>query len=77
MVDTCLYKLPRQLVLATLSRSTTITLSSLEPAEEDCFEHACVFDPCDIVMPAQLHPKQTVDSMLGRLAFLKTSSFDT
>ena len=33
-------------------------LSFLEFAEEDCFGHAYVFHPCDMVSPAQLHLKQ-------------------
>ena len=41
-----------------LSWSTTIVLSFLEPAEEDCFGHAYVFHPCDVASPAQLHLKQ-------------------
>ena len=27
-------------------------------AEEDCFGHACIFHPCDVANPAQLHLKQ-------------------
>ena len=35
-----------------------IALSFLELAEEDCFGHAYVFHPCDVVSPAPLHLKQ-------------------
>ena len=42
----------------TLSWRTTIALSFLELAEEDCFGHAYVFHPCDVASPAQLDPKQ-------------------
>ena len=47
-----------KLVFVTLSRSATITLSFLELAEEDCFEYANVFHPCDVASPTQLHLKQ-------------------
>ena len=44
-----LCKLFLQLVFVTLSWSTTIALSFLELAEEDCFGHAYVFHPCDVL----------------------------
>ena len=53
-----LCKLSLQLIFATLSWSTTIALSFLELAEEDCFGHAYVFHPRDMASPAQLHLKQ-------------------
>ena len=58
MADCCLCKLSLQLVFVTLSWSTTIALSFLELAEEDCFWYANVFHPCDMASPAQLHLKQ-------------------
>ena len=58
MADYRLCKLSLQLVFVTLSSSTTITLSFLELAEEDCFGQAYVFHPCDMARPAQLHLKQ-------------------
>ena len=54
MTDSCLCKLSLQLIL----QSTTIALSFLELAEEDCFGHAYVFHPCEVASPAQLHMKQ-------------------
>ena len=54
MTDSCLCKLSLQLIL----QSTTIALSFLELAEEDCFGHAYVFHLCDVASPAQLHLKQ-------------------
>ena len=54
MTDSCLCKLSLQLIL----QSTTIALSFLELAEEDCFGHAYVFHPWDVASPAQLHLKQ-------------------
>ena len=42
----------------TLSWSIASALSFLELAEEDCLGHACVFHPCDVASPAQLHLKQ-------------------
>ena len=33
-------------------------LSSLELAEEGCFGHVYVFNPCDVASPVQLHLKQ-------------------
>ena len=76
MADSRLCKLFLQLIFVTLSWGTMIALSFLELAEEDCFGHAYVFHPCDVASPAQLHLKK-MDSMLGRLALLRTSSFDT
>ena len=58
MADSRLCKLSLQLIFVTLSWSTTIALSFLELAEEDCFGHAYVFHACDIVSPAQLHLKR-------------------
>ena len=58
MADSRPYKLSLQLVFVTLSSSTTIAVSFLELAEEDCFGHAYVFHPCDVASPAQLHLKQ-------------------
>ena len=58
MADSRLCKLSLQLIFVTLSWSTTIALSFLELAEEDCFGHANVFHPCDVASPAQLHFKQ-------------------
>ena len=58
MADFRLCKLSIQLIFVTFSWSTTITLSYLELAEEDCFGHAYVFHPCDVASPAQLHLKQ-------------------
>ena len=60
MADSCLCKLSLQLVFVTLSWSTTITLSFLELAEEDCFGHVYVFHPCDVASPVQLHLKRDV-----------------
>ena len=57
-VDSRLCKLSLQLVFVTFSWTTTITLSFLELAEEDCFGHAYVFHPCDLASPAQLYLKQ-------------------
>ena len=58
MADFRLCKLSLQLIFVTLSWSTTIALSFLELAEEDCFWYANVFHPCDMASPAQLHLKQ-------------------
>ena len=58
MSDSRLCKLSLQLVFVTLYRSTTIALSFLELAEEDCFWHVYVFHSCDVASPAQLHLKQ-------------------
>ena len=58
MADSRLCKLSLQQIFVTLSWSTTIALSFLELAEEDCFGHAYVFHPCDVASPAQLHLKQ-------------------
>ena len=58
MADSCLCKLCLRPIFVTLSWSTTIAISFLELAEEDCFEHAYVFHPCDMASPAQLHQKQ-------------------
>ena len=58
MADSRLCKLSLQPVFVTLAWSTTIALSLLGHAEEDCFGHAYVFHPCDVASPAQLHLKQ-------------------
>ena len=58
MADSRLCKLSLQLIFVTLSRSTTITLSFLELAKEDCFGHEYVFHPSDVASPAQLQLKQ-------------------
>ena len=58
MADSRLCKLHLQLTLVTLSWSTTIALSVLELAEENCFGHAYVFHSCDVASPAQLYIKQ-------------------
>ena len=58
MAGSRLCKLSLQLFFVTLSLSTTIALSFLEIAEEDCFRHANVFHPCDEAGPARLHLKQ-------------------
>ena len=58
MVDSRQCTLPLQLVIVTLSLSTTIVLSCLEIVEEDCLGHAYVFHPCDVASRAQLHLKQ-------------------
>ena len=58
MADSRLCKLSFQLIFVTLSWSTTIAHSFLEPAEEDGFGHANVFHVCDVASPAQLHLKQ-------------------
>ena len=58
MAESRLCKLSLQLIFVTLSWSTTIALSFLEFAEEDCFWHVYVFHPCDVASPAQLHLKQ-------------------
>ena len=72
MVDSHLW----QLVFVTISWSSTIILPFLELNEEDCFGHAFIFHPCDVASPAQMHLKQ--DGLFaGRLALLRTSSFDT
>ena len=58
MADSCLCKLSLQLIFVVLSWSTSIALSFLELAEEDCFWHVYIFHPCDMASPAQLHLKQ-------------------
>ena len=47
MADSRLCELSLQLIFLTISWSTTIALSFLELAEEDCFGHAYIFNPCD------------------------------
>ena len=73
LLDSRPCKLSLQLIFVALSKSTMIALSFLELAEEDCFGYAYVFHPCDMASPA----RSKVDSMLGRLALSRTSSFDT
>ena len=58
MVDSRLCNLSLQLIFVTLSWSTTIAVSFLELAEEDCFGHAYVFHSCDVASPANLHLRQ-------------------
>ena len=58
MADSRRCKLSLQLISVALSWSTTIALSFLELSGEDCPGHACVFHPCDVASPAQLHLKQ-------------------
>ena len=58
MAGSCLCKLSVQLIFVTLSWSTTIELSFLEFAEEDCFGCAYVFHPFDMASPEQLHLKE-------------------
>ena len=58
MADSHLCNLSLQLIFVTLSWSTTIALSFLEFAEEDCFWHVYVFHPCDVASLTQLQPKQ-------------------
>ena len=82
MADSCLCKLSLQLIFATLSSSTMFMLSFLDLAEEDCFGHAYVFQPCDLASPVQLEDglyaeaRSKMDSITGRLAVLRTYSFD-
>ena len=58
MADSRLCKLSLQLIFVALSWSTTIALSSLDLADEDCFGHAYACHPCNMACPAQLHLKQ-------------------
>ena len=58
MAGSGLCKLSLQLIFVTPSWSTTIVLSFIELAEEDCCGHAYVFHPCDVASPVQLHLKQ-------------------
>ena len=66
MADSRLCKLSLQLIFVTLSWDTTIALSFLELAEEDCFGHAYVFHSCDVASPAQLQLKR--DGLYARQA---------
>ena len=59
-------KLSLQLIFVTLTWGTTIKLSFLELAEEDCFGHAYVFHPWVLGNQAQLHLKQ--DGLYARQA---------
>ena len=70
MADSRVCKLSLQLIFVTLSWSTTIALSFMELAEEDCFGNAYVFHPCDVASPAQLHLKQDV-LHAGQAGFLE------
>ena len=54
MADSRLCKLSLQQVFVTRSWSTTITISSLKLAEEDCLGYAYVLHSCDVASPAQL-----------------------
>ena len=58
MADSRLCQLSLHLVFVALSWSTMIALSFLEITEEDYFEHAYVFHPCDMASSVQLHLKQ-------------------
>ena len=58
MADSRLCMRSLQLIFVTLSWSTTIALSFMELAEEDCFGHGNVFHPCDVASKAQLRLKQ-------------------
>ena len=58
MADSRMCKLSLQLIFVVLSWSTTIALSFLKLAQEDCFGNAYVFHLCDVASPAQLHLKQ-------------------
>ena len=75
MTDSRMYRLSLELIFLAFSWSTTIALSFLELAEEDCSGHANVFHPCDVASPAQLHLKQDglyagqAGSFTGGLAF--------
>ena len=72
MVGSCLGKMSLQHLF---SGSTTIILSFLKLASEDCLGNTYVFHPCNW----PVHHKWTwgkMDSMLGRLAVLKTCLFD-
>ena len=70
MADSRVCKLALQLIFVTLSWSSTIALSFMELAEEDCFGNAYVFHPCDVASPAQLHLKQDV-LHAGQAGFLE------
>ena len=70
MAGSCLCKLSVQLIFVTLSWSTTIALSFLELAEEDCFGHPYVFHPYDDTSPAQMPLKQD-DIYVGRTGSLE------
>ena len=75
VTDSSMYKLSLPLIFVALFWSTTIVLSFLELAEENCFGHANVFHPCDVASPVQLHLKQNglyagqACSFTGGLAF--------
>ena len=58
MVDSRLRKPVSSVELCNAFLELMILLSLLELAEEDCFEYAYVFHPCDAASPAQLNPKQ-------------------
>ena len=58
MADSRLCKLSLQLIFVVLSWSTTIALSFLKLAQEDCFGNAYVFHLCDVASLTQLQPKQ-------------------
>ena len=74
-VRVCKLFLQLVFVTAALSWSTTITLSFLELAKEGGFRHAYVFHSS---WPARCSCTWgKMDSMLGRLDFLRTSSFGT
>ena len=76
MADSRLCKLSLQLICVTPSFSTTIVLSFLELAEEDCCRHAYVFHLYDVASPAQLHLK--LDRLYaGQDGFLQDFFFRT
>ena len=58
MADSNPCKLFLRLIFVTLSWSTTIALSFLELAGQDCCRHANVFHSCDVASPAQLQLKR-------------------
>ena len=62
-----------QLIFVMLS---WIMLSFLELSEEECFGHAYIFHLCDMASQEQLNMKHN-GLYAGRMALLRTSSFDT
>ena len=73
MTDSRMYRLSLELIFLAFSWSTTIALSFLELAEEDCFGHANVFHPCGVASPAQPHLQQ--DGLYARHAGSLENSF--
>ena len=72
--DSHLCKLSLQLIFVTLSWSTTIAFSFLELAEEGWFGHVYIFHPCGKPNTAAHEARL---AMIGRQAFLRTTSFYT